>query len=55
MEPSLGTPRDVADRLREKGVLVSVLGKNVIRAVTHLDVTRPQCERAAAAVRELGR
>lgn len=51
--PPLGTAKDVADRLREKGVLVVALGKNVLRAVTHLDVTREQCVRAAAAIREL--
>jgi threonine aldolase len=48
-----GSARDVANRLKEKGVLVAVLGKNVLRAVTHLDVTREQCERAAAAIRGL--
>ncbi len=48
-----GSARDVANRLREKGVLVAPLGKGVIRAVTHLDVTRGQCERAAAAIRGL--
>jgi threonine aldolase len=45
--------RDVANRLKEKGVLVSALGTNVIRAATHLDVTREQCERAAEAVTSL--
>lgn len=49
-----GSAKDVAARLREKGVLVAALGKNVIRAVTHLDVNREQCERAAAAIRGLG-
>ena len=48
-----GSAKDVADRLKEKGVLVMALGKNVIRAITHLDVSREQCERAAAAIREL--
>jgi threonine aldolase len=51
--PPLGTARDVADRLKASGVLVAALGKNVVRAVTHLDVTREQCERAAAAIRQL--
>jgi threonine aldolase len=48
-----GSGKDVAARLREKGVLVAALGTNVIRAVTHLDVTRDQCERAAAAIADL--
>jgi threonine aldolase len=53
--PELGTARDVANRLKGQGVLVAPLGANVIRVVTHLDVTRGQCERAAAAIRDLGR
>lgn len=50
---SLGTAREVGDRLKTAGVLVAVLGERVIRAVTHLDVPREQCERAAAAIRAL--
>ena len=53
VDPALGTARDVADRLKAKGVLVAALGKNVVRAVTHLDASREQCERAAAAIRGL--
>jgi threonine aldolase len=53
VEPSLGTARDVVGRLKEKGVLVSALGATAVRAVAHLDVSRQQCERAAAAIREL--
>ena len=49
----LGTAKDVAARLREKGVLVAALGRNTVRAVTHLDVSREQCERAADAIRGL--
>ena len=41
------------ERLKANGVLVAALGKNVIRAVTHLDVTREQCEKAAEAIRRL--
>jgi threonine aldolase len=48
-----GTAKDVAERLREKGVRVSALGKGVLRAVTHLDVSRRQCEQAAEAIRGL--
>lgn len=33
---------------RAKGVLVVAFGPRTVRAVTHLDVTREQCERAAA-------
>jgi threonine aldolase len=48
-----GTARRVAERLREDGVLVAPLGENVIRAVTHLDVSRDDCRKAAAAIRKL--
>ena len=34
-------------RARERGVLVNAFGPRTIRAVTHLDVTRAQCEHAA--------
>jgi threonine aldolase len=46
-----GSPQEVAKRLREKGVLVSALGETTVRAVTHLDVSRADCERAAVALR----
>jgi threonine aldolase len=38
---------------RERGVLVNAFGPRTVRAVTHLDVTRSQCERAAAVLVEL--
>ena len=34
-------------RAREQGVLVNAFGARTVRAVTHLDVDRAQCERAA--------
>lgn len=34
-------------RARDLGVLVNAFGPRTVRAVTHLDVTRAQCERAA--------
>jgi len=40
-------------RLLEQGVRVSVLGKSRCRAVTHLDVSRPQAEEALKTVRTL--
>lgn len=51
----LGTARQVAERLKALGLLVAPLGEKVVRAVTHLDVTREQCERAAEAIRSLGK
>jgi threonine aldolase len=50
----LGNAKSVAERLKSQGVLVAPLGTNVIRAVTHLDVNRAQCEKAAEAIRRLG-
>jgi threonine aldolase len=47
----VGSARAVAGRLRERGVLVSALGEQVVRAVTHLGVSRAECERAAELIR----
>jgi threonine aldolase len=38
----------VVARARERGVLIFAFDARTIRAVTHLDVSREQCERAAA-------
>lgn len=48
-----GTAKQVAERLKANGVLVAPLGERVIRAVTHLDVSREQCAKAAEAIRKL--
>jgi threonine aldolase len=53
VEPELGTAYEVAARLRGEGVLVSALGPQVLRACTHLDVSREQAEAAGAKIREL--
>jgi len=55
VDTMLGTAKHVAEALKADGVLVAALGKNVIRAVTHLDVSRQQCVQAAAAIRKLAR
>ncbi len=36
--------------LKQKGVLVSAIGPNSVRFVTHYDVDRAACEKAAAIV-----
>ena len=54
VDPALGTAREVADRLKEAGVLVSVLGPQVIRACTHLDVSEADARKAAEAFLRLG-
>jgi threonine aldolase len=38
----------VVERARQEGVLVLAFGPSTIRAVTHLDVSASECERAAA-------
>jgi len=46
-----GVPIDaptLSARARERGVLVNAFGARTVRAVTHLDVNRAQCEQAAA-------
>jgi len=53
--PSLGTARSVADQLKAEGVLVSVLGPQVIRACTHLDASRADVLRAAGALRNVSK
>ena len=50
-----GSAKQVADRLKQQGVLVAALDRNVVRAATHLDVSREPCGRAADAVRQLAR
>ena len=45
-------PKVVA-RARERSVLIFAFGPRTIRAVTHLDVSREQCERAAAILVEI--
>ena len=53
--PSLGTARSIADRLKAEGVLVSVLGPQVIRACTHLDASHEDVLKVAEALKNLGR
>jgi threonine aldolase len=40
-------------RLRERGVLASALGTATLRLVTHRDVSRAECEQAAALLVEV--
>jgi threonine aldolase len=43
----------LSTQARDRGVLVNAFGPRTVRAVTHLDVTRAQCEFAAAVLVEL--
>jgi threonine aldolase len=53
VEPEMGSARDVANRLKEKGVLIHVAAPHTFRACTHLDVSTAQVQRAADAIRSL--
>jgi threonine aldolase len=53
VDPDLGTAQEVADVLKARGVLVIATAPQIIRAVTHLDVSAAQAERAAELVREV--
>lgn len=43
----------VVNRAKERGVLIFAFGPRTIRAVTHLDVSRQECERAADVLLEV--
>ncbi len=53
VSPSIGTAAEVAAYLRSRGVLLSVLGPQVLRACTHLDVTREQVEHVSNVIRQI--
>jgi threonine aldolase len=53
VDPTLGTAAEVAAYLRTRGILVAALGGQVIRACTHLDVTRDDVEYAASVIRQI--
>jgi threonine aldolase len=54
VDPKLGTVKEVGARLKQHGVLVHASGP-LLRACTHLDVSRAQAEHAADAIRSLAR
>jgi threonine aldolase len=43
----------IVARAQDRGVLISAFGERTVRAVTHLDVTRDQCRRAADLLAEV--
>jgi threonine aldolase len=51
VDPELGPAKAVAAALKERGVLVHIMGPQTLRACTHLDVSAAQAERAAEVVR----
>jgi len=52
VDPDLGTAKDVAAALKQRGVLVHLPGPQTIRACTHLDVSAAQAEHAAEIIRQ---
>ena len=55
IEPSLGTAADLVTRLRERSVWLLAIAPQRLRAVTHLDVSREQVDRAIGVFREVCR
>jgi threonine aldolase len=53
MEQGAPDAAAIVARAQETGVLVSAFGVRIVRAVTHLDVTREQCRRAADLLAEI--
>ncbi len=47
IDPELGTAADLAARMKERGVKVGALGRQLVRACTHLNVSRDQVQEAA--------
>ena len=52
VDAELGTAAAFSARLRDEGVLMNANAPQRLRAVTHLDITRQQAERAAAVIHE---
>jgi threonine aldolase len=52
VDPQLCTAAEFSARLKERGVLINAFGPTMMRAVTHLDVSRADCERAAQVLKE---
>jgi threonine aldolase len=52
VDRALGTAKDVADAVKQRGVLIYASGPQVCRICTHLDVSKEQALRAAEAIRK---
>jgi threonine aldolase len=53
VDPKLGPPQHLTAKLKEAGILASALGHDLVRLVTHYDVSRQDCEHAAAVLQKL--
>jgi threonine aldolase len=52
VDPELGTSKDVAAALKQRGLLVHPAAPQMCRACTHLDVSAAQAEQAAETIRK---
>jgi threonine aldolase len=50
LRPGAPAAKDVVARCKAEGVLLFAFSETIIRAVTHLDVSKAQCERAAKVI-----
>jgi threonine aldolase len=55
VDPSLSTAADVVAQMKSQGVWMYAIGAQSIRAVTHVDVSRSDIERAAEVVRRFAK
>jgi threonine aldolase len=46
-------PADISARLKAEGILLNAINDRLMRAVTHYDVTREDCEKAIAVLRKI--
>jgi acetylornithine/succinyldiaminopimelate/putrescine aminotransferase len=51
MDSSKGTAKELAAKMKEKGILVHAAGPRTVRMCTHLDVNRKQVERVTEELR----
>jgi threonine aldolase len=52
VDPELGTAKDVAAALKQRGVRVHPAARQMLRACTHMDVSAAHVERAAEVIRQ---
>jgi threonine aldolase len=52
VDPELGPAKDLSAAFKQQGVLINATGPQMMRAVTHLDVSAAQAERAAEVIRK---
>lgn len=53
VDPKLGTGAEFSGRLKRRGLLINSFGGQLMRAVTHLDTSAADIERAGALLREV--